>query len=81
MSTRVPPPVPERFRVARGTLLMDRFMNHFIKFGGVSVVVAVFGIFLFILLQVIPLFQRAEVEELQTLPLDPAGDYLMLGLD
>lgn len=81
MSTRVPPPVPERFRVARGTLLMDRFMNHFIKFGGVSVVVAVFGIFLFILLQVIPLFQGAEVEELQTLPLDPAGDYLMLGLD
>ena len=61
MSTRVPPPVPERFRVSRGTLLMDRFMNHFIKFGGVSVVVAVFGIFLFILLQVIPLFQRAEV--------------------
>lgn len=75
-----PPPVPARFRVSRGTLLVDRFMNQFIKIGGVAVIVAVFGIFLFILVQIIPLFQRAQVEELKTIALKPA-DYLQLGID
>lgn len=75
-----PPTVPARFQVARGTLLMDRFMNQFIKFGGLSVIVAVFGIFLFILLQIIPLFRSAKISELKTIQLEPAS-YVQLGID
>jgi phosphate transport system permease protein len=66
--------------VARRTLLIDRFMNQFIKFGGLSVIVAVFGIFLFILIQILPLFKGAEIEELKTVALDRA-DYVVIGID
>ena len=75
-----PPPVPERFRVARATLLVDRFMNQFIKIGGVAVILAVFAIFVFILVQILPLFRRAEVTELKTVALEP-GRYHILGID
>lgn len=53
--------IPERFRVSGGTLLLDRFMNHFIKLGGIAVILTVFAIFFFILIQVIPLFRGAQV--------------------
>jgi phosphate transport system permease protein len=72
--------VPARFQVAKKTLLMDRFMNQFIKIGGLSVIVAVFGIFIFILLQILPLFNGAEVRELKTIQLEQA-DYVQLGVD
>lgn len=75
-----PPPVPARFQVAKATLLMDRFMNEFIKIGGLSVIVAVFGIFVFILLQILPLFQDAKVTELRSVPLEK-GNYLQVGID
>ena len=55
-------PVPERFRVSRATLLLDRLMNAFIRTGGILVMVAVFAIFLFIFLQILPLFQDPEVK-------------------
>jgi hypothetical protein len=32
-----PPAVPPRFRVAQGTLAVDRFMNRFITIGGAGV--------------------------------------------
>lgn len=80
MSATSTPPVPARFQVAKATLLMDRFMNHFIKIGGLSVIVAVFGIFVFILIQILPLFKGAEVSELKTIPLEK-GVYLQLGID
>ncbi|MDP1579970.1 MAG: ABC transporter permease subunit [Candidatus Didemnitutus sp.] len=75
-----PPPVPARFRVAKATLLMDRFMNEFIKIGGLSVIVAVFGIFVFILVQILPLFRGAEAGELKAIAIEP-GEYLDLGID
>lgn len=56
-------------------------MNEFIKIGGLSVIVAVFGIFLFILVQILPLFQGAKIEELKTIQLDTKADYLQLGID
>jgi phosphate transport system permease protein len=65
------PETPERFRVAGPTLLLDRFMNHFIRVGGIAVIAAVFGIFVFITSQVIPLFRGAEVS--------PAGSYSLGG--
>ncbi len=75
-----PPPVPARFQVGKATLLMDRFMNQFIKIGGLSVIVAVFGIFIFILVQILPLFRGAQAEELKAFQLEP-GDYVQLGID
>jgi phosphate transport system permease protein len=57
----MPAPVPERFLVAKATLRFDRLMTFIIRFGGIAVVLAVFGMCLFILLEVIPLFRSAKV--------------------
>jgi len=59
-------PVPERFKVAKGTLRFDQFMTHAIRVGGVGIILAVFGILFFILSQIIPLFQKASVESRDT---------------
>jgi phosphate transport system permease protein len=75
-----PRPVPARFQVGKATLLMDRFMNQFIKVGGLAVIVAVFGIFIFILVQILPLFHGAKADELKAIQLEP-GEYLQLGID
>ena len=72
--------VPARFQASKTTLFVDRFMTHFIKIGGVIVIAAVLGIFVFILIQIIPLFQGARVKELQTVPLSP-GRYSVMGVD
>ncbi len=56
-------PDPKRFEVSKNTLLFDRFMGWFIRFGGIAVILAVFGIFFFIAKEVIPLFRSADVEE------------------
>lgn len=55
-------------------------MNHFIKVGGLSIIVAVSLIFVFILIQIIPLFQGARVEPDRTMPI-PSGEYIALGSD
>jgi phosphate transport system permease protein len=86
MSTIAPAPpaiheeVPPRFRVARRTLIFDRFMNLFIKIGGVLVISAVAGICVFILWQIVPLFQHAKIKELKSIA---AGvkDVEVLGVD
>ena len=66
LRNRLRVPDPQRFRVSRGTLRIDAFMTKFIFVGGLSVILAIFGIFFFILAEIIPLFKGAEVE-----PLDP----------
>ena len=71
---------PRRFDASRRTLLFDRLMTHFIKIGGALVITAVFGIFLFILIQILPLFRGAQVQELKAIPL-PEAAYLALGTD
>ncbi len=73
-------PPPKRYEIARSTLAVDRAMNHFIKVGGISIIAAVFGIFIFIFWQVMPLFQGAQVTPLRTISLPPA-DYVGLGAD
>ncbi len=72
--------IPERFVVRPATLWFDRFMNHFIKVGGLSVIVAVSLIFVFILLQILPLFRGARVEWQQSVPIPP-GQYAVMGTD
>ncbi len=55
-------------------------MTQFIKVGGLSIITAVFGIFVFILVQILPLFRGAEVHERRTVQI-PAGDYRAFGVD
>lgn len=69
-----------RFTPSKSTLLLDRFMTRFIAIGGLGVIVAVFGIFLFILSQILPLFGSATVTEEKSLNL-PAGAPVGLLLD
>ena len=55
-------------------------MNSAIVFGGIGIIVAVFGIFAFIALEIAPLFQGAHIEEKTTVALAaPAG--AVVGLD
>jgi phosphate transport system permease protein len=85
----VPPPlkpdfasteIPARFLPPRSTLLIDHFMTQFIKVGGLLIIAAVFGIFVFILSQVLPLFKGARIHELRSVQL-PKKDYVVLGDD
>jgi len=74
------PADPQRFDVSKATLRVDSFMTQFIKIGGIGIILTVFGIFLFIVAQVIPLFSKAEVEPTQTLDTD-VTDYAVMGVD
>lgn len=56
----------EQFGTARSTLLIDRSMTWFITIGGLGVIIAVLGIFVFILFQILPLFQGASIQPLRT---------------
>jgi phosphate transport system permease protein len=62
MSDHFKSPDPKRFDVSRSTLWFDHFMGGAIRFGGISVIIAVFGIFYFIGKEVIPLFKSAMVK-------------------
>jgi phosphate transport system permease protein len=75
-SVSAPPQRP----VARSTLLIDRAMHHLIKVGGVGIIAAIFAIFVFIFLQVLPLFQGARVTLLRMVAAPP-GNYVALGAD
>ena len=58
----VPASAPEsRFTVSPMTLAADRWMGRLIRFGGVGVVLAVFGMLAFLIFQVFPLFTGAKV--------------------
>ena len=81
-----PNPLPDhatgqsRFQTAKLTLVVDRLMTVFIKFGGALVITSVLGIFVFILLQIWPLFAPAKVETLKSIQL-PDTKYSLLGID
>lgn len=62
-------PIPKRFRVDRSTLYFDHFMNYAIKVGGIGVIAAIAGIFVFLTYQILPLFRGATVEFDQTIDL------------
>ena len=52
----------ERFAVAKSTLYLDSWAKRLITLVGVSVILAVFGIFVFIFNEVRPLFSRTELK-------------------
>lgn len=81
MSSSTPPnPDPKRFEVSKGTLLLDRVMTQLIRIGGLAVILAVFGIFFFIVKEIIPLFAGAHVAEEMVVE-TPGGKALVLGVD
>jgi len=58
----------------------DQFARVSIAAGGVAVIVAILLIFVYLLFEVIPLFQRADVEQLAQYQLVEAGDSELLHL-
>lgn len=72
--------IPERFVVRPATLWFDRFMNYFITVGGLSIILAVSLIFVFVLLQVLPLFRGARVAPQGSFSV-PQDDYQVMGTD
>ncbi|MFU8848200.1 MAG: ABC transporter permease subunit [Opitutales bacterium] len=78
-----PNPAPNfeaRFTVARATLLLDRLMTGVIKCGGWLVMLAVFAIFAFIFLQILPLFGKPSVEPVGKVEL-PIKNPAVMGVD
>ena len=71
---------PARFQPSNKVLFIDRFMTRFIKVGGISIIIAVLGIFAFILWQIIPLFQSAKVTPVKAFSV-PDRSYKILGVD
>ena len=72
-------PDPLRFEVSRATLWFDRFMGWAIRFGGIGVILAVFGIFYFIGKEVVPLFSPGDV--VKTSSVESEIKPLVLGVD
>ncbi len=79
-STPPSSPDPKRFEVSKGTLWLDRAMTQLIRVGGLAVILAVFGIFFFIVKEILPLFTSAEVEAEKVVE-TPGGEALVLGVD
>lgn len=55
--------VPERFIASRATVRLDQLMTWLIRAGGLGIIIAVLGIFVFILAEVIPLFEPARFRQ------------------
>jgi phosphate transport system permease protein len=77
-STEQPP--ESRFQVSRSTLLADLWMGRIIRLGGISVVIAVFGMLAFLVSQIFPLFSKAKVDSLAPVNFSQAGS-VALGED
>lgn len=71
---------PQRFRVSRRILFTDNFMGLLIVAGGLMVIAAVFGIFLFILKEALPLFGSAKVQP-STTPAQIVAEKSVIGVD
>ncbi len=72
---------PKRFEVSGKTLFLDTFMTRFIKIGGIGIIAAVFGIFIFIVLQVLPLFDSAHVRKSGFFEVDVSVKPVLMGAD
>ncbi len=70
-------PVPERFVASRATLRLDALMSWVIRIGGVGVVVAVLGILVFILAEILPLFASADVSQKDQAPVTSEKAHLL----
>ncbi len=80
MSSTPHKPSEERFTVARTTLILDRLMTGVIKGGGWMVMLAVFAIFAFIFVQILPLFGRPDVKPVGQIAV-PVDEVAVMGVD
>jgi phosphate transport system permease protein len=71
---------PRRFEPTKSAYFIDGLMTYMITVGGIGVIIAVLGIFVFILSQILPLFQGAQVVPRHSVQLPPAS-YAILGAD
>lgn len=71
---------PARFKPSKLVLMTDALMTYIIRFGGILVITAVLGIFVFIGIQIYPLFLSASVQEMETRQVKD-DEYSILGLD
>ena len=67
-----------RHEVSPATLRADRWMARLIHVGGIGVIAAVLGMLVFLVAQVVPLFQGARVEELPSVSLPAATAALLV---
>lgn len=80
---------PKRFEVSGETLSVDSLLRKVIVFGGLAVILSVLAIFIFLFVQVIPLFYAPRVQEegdVRTSPVEvldlavsESGDRVVLG--
>jgi len=70
----------KRYEISPSARKIDRAMTHFIKVGGISIIVAVFAIFVFIFSQIFPMFKGADVTFLNEWKI-PEGDFIAMGTD
>lgn len=73
-------PAPELDVGSRRTRRVDRLMGWVIRIGGVGILLAVFALFFFIFIQVLPLFRGAKVALAEVAAAVP-GQALLLGVD
>jgi phosphate transport system permease protein len=77
-----PRPVPERFLASQATLRLDAAMTWLIRVCGVSIILMVLGIFVFVLGQILPLFKGATVwAEAETPVVAEASKVRAFGID
>lgn len=75
-------PVPDRFLASKGTLRLDAIMTWLIRVSGVSIIVMVLGIFVFVLSQILPLFEGAKVGTDRAIPaVEDAARVKAFGVD
>ncbi len=77
-----PPPLPRH--TGRFRTVLDSTAKHLIAFGGVAVIFSILAIFLFLVSEVLPLFQRAVATPLAQITLSndiPVAQPMHIGLD
>ena len=67
--------------VDKRTLFVDRWMRLFIKSGGALIILCVLGIFIFIVSQIIPIFQPARIQSQTKVAISEGGEIIGLGAD
>lgn len=60
---------------------IDHFMNRVIKLGGIGIIIIVMGIFVFILMQIWPIFERVDVSQIFVRDLKIEQRILAMGVD
>lgn len=67
------------YAISKSTVIVDKVMSGIIVTGGISIIIAVLGICLFIFMEIFPLISSAEVEEVKSVALEKT--YSEIALD